>query len=820
MFKTKLNGLLVASLTAGSFFSTAQPPNILIILADDLGYEALGAYGGLDYNTPELDTMANQGVRFDRAYTSPVCTPTRVSLHTSLYTSDHGHTRVLPVHNGTSDIVDFIAMPTFAQLLRGAGYRTSLTGKWQLATYDKNPTHLSDSGFDSWNIWQIWREDIGQKTIRFWDPYMNEDGVAAELTGSFGPDVLGAYVLEQMTEARDAGEPFLIVHNMLLPHTEDNDGVGPYVQTPDDIALGRAASLANMIEYMDKLVGQVLDDVEALGIRENTYVFFIGDNGTDTDALRNTVDGPVEGGKRDLDDGGTRVPFLVWGPSGLGSGRVLEDLVDITDVFPTVCSLAGVDIPGTIPYRGHSLVPQLEGRPGLLRRYVHQGIYDIFAAQEREAVFDGEWRYRLDGTLVDGRVPTNETTVPAGNAEGDAVRPRLDYALDYFGNRLSGGSSSVVAEDFFNAYGSTTTNVQGLNGGSGWSSVWGNSNADADDAEFLPGSDLSWPGGGYDNADNLTGATDGALVYAGNLPGSAIPSREFSTAATTLWFSALISIDEVDDRAVLWIDSTHAASNSGDFFGVLDGSIQMRYDGTDFTSAGAPMAGTHLLLGKAELNVSGSNDRLSFWFNPDLSGGEGGLPGPTYSDASADTFGNSVDGIGILLRDNTEEAAGGEIIDAIRIGTTFDSVTVGDPPADALDIWRRLEFGPDVVDDPAQEATLWGDLLDPDGDGVATIFEYYRGTRPLAADFEGLRPAWFRQAGELRLRHSERRDDIRGYLSLESVGDLTADPWDPATTAFEEIDRSFLSDDFDEVVLQVRPGAESPVFFRETVAVP
>ena len=109
-------------------------PNILIIFPDDMGYETIGAYGGLDFETPRIDRMAGEGVRFDRAYTSPVCTPSRVSLHTGTYTFDHGALDVLPVHKGTKDFFDFSKMPSFAMLLRDSGYETSVTGKSQLAT--------------------------------------------------------------------------------------------------------------------------------------------------------------------------------------------------------------------------------------------------------------------------------------------------------------------------------------------------------------------------------------------------------------------------------------------------------------------------------------------------------------------------------------------------------------------------------------------------------------------------------------------------------------------------------------------------------------
>ena len=259
---------VTASLTA----ETSRPPNILFIYIDDLGYEGLGSYGGLDFETPHLDTMAEQGLRFSRAYASGVCTPSRVSMHTGLYSTRHQQTGVLPVHRGTDKIVDFIQMPTYAQQLRNIGYRTALTGKWQLATLEQHPEHPKDSGFDSWCLWQIWRTNpetgIGEKTSRYWNPAFNQDGqLRDDISDRFGPDVLVDYIIEKMTEASEADEPFLIVHNEMLPHY-------PMVQTPDDKAASpqRPAELKNMVHYMDRLVKRLLDAVEDLGIRDNTYV--------------------------------------------------------------------------------------------------------------------------------------------------------------------------------------------------------------------------------------------------------------------------------------------------------------------------------------------------------------------------------------------------------------------------------------------------------------------------------------------------------------------------------------------------------------------
>lgn len=351
--------------------STADRPNILLIFADDIGYEALNCYGGLDFETRRLNEMAAEGLRFSRAYTSPVCTPSRVSLHTGLYTTRHQHYGVLPVHKGTDKQVNFQKMPTFAQQLRQNGYRTSVTGKWQLATLEVWPNHIRDAGFDSWCIWQIWRD--GKKTLRHWNPTFNEDGqVRDDITDRFGPDVLVEYVIEQMEEAQQADQPFLIVHNELLPHD-------PIIHTPEDRQLNRPAKLGHMIHYMDSLVGQLLDAVERLGIRDNTYVIFMGDNGThDVDFAnpqagqagqlahtRHTAAGNVNGGKAKLGDAGTHVPLLVWGPPSIPNGQVCEDLVDVVDLFPTFCELSHTDIPDGLSIDGRSIVPQLHGKEEL-----------------------------------------------------------------------------------------------------------------------------------------------------------------------------------------------------------------------------------------------------------------------------------------------------------------------------------------------------------------------------------------------------------------------------------------------------------------------
>ncbi|EMI26089.1 sulfatase-like hydrolase/transferase [Rhodopirellula europaea] len=411
--------------------SVTPQPNILMIYADDLGYETLQCYDGLDFTTPKLDAMAAEGVRFNRAYASPVCTPSRVSLLTGLYPFRHSHHGVLPVHKGTHQKVDFGKMPTFPQLLRANGYTTSVTGKWQLATLEVWPNHIRNAGFDSWCVWQIWRD--GEKTSRHWNPTFNEDGqVREDIQKRFGPDVLVDYVIEQMAEAQAAKQPFLIIHNELLPHD-------PIVETPEDRRLNRQPRLTHMVGYLDQLVGRLLDAVERLGIRDNTYVVFMGDNGThevdfdnpkfgqpgERKHTRHTRAGNVNGGKFELNDAGTHVPLIVWGPPSVPRGQVCDDLVDVVDLFPTYCELTNTAIPESLIVDGRSIVPQIQGQTGELRPWVHHAI-----SGKGESLFDGSWRaFSQKDQLWDARQLPAESPAAADDERAESARARLEEAF-------------------------------------------------------------------------------------------------------------------------------------------------------------------------------------------------------------------------------------------------------------------------------------------------------------------------------------------------------------------------------------------------------
>ncbi len=377
--KTAVLVCLLGGLSAQA--EEAEKPNFLLLFADDLGFEGLGSYGGTDFKTPNLDALAEKSLRFERCYTSPVCTPSRMSLYTGTYVTKHRYDNVLPVHMGTEKAVDFKnKWTTYAQILRGAGYATSVTGKWQLATLEFHPDHIRDAGFDSWCVWQIWRD--GAKTTRYWNPTFNQDGkVRDDIAERYGPDVLAGYVEGKMEEAVKAGKPFFIHHNELLPHT-------PLLPTPDDKAAGREASLPNMVNYMDKIVGRLVKKVDELGIAENTYIIFMGDNGTEPEGYgdRKLADGTViHGGKRDLTEAGTHIPLLVCRPGTVAAGTA-PDLVDMADWLPTFCELAGVELPQNDQFDGTSFASRILSGNANSRDWVSGGIGG------KVSVFDGEAR--------------------------------------------------------------------------------------------------------------------------------------------------------------------------------------------------------------------------------------------------------------------------------------------------------------------------------------------------------------------------------------------------------------------------------------------
>jgi arylsulfatase A len=329
-------------------------PNIIVIMADDLGYECIGANGG-EYKTPNLDKLAVEGVRFTNCFANPICTPSRVKIMTGLY--------------NVRNYVKFGLLPrgetTFAHQLKAAGYATAIAGKWQLGSEVDSPQHF---GFDQSCLWQHTRKRVRTGTkidSRFPNPLLEINGKEYDYNdGEYGPQVCADFLCDFIEDNKDG--PFLAYYPMILTHC-------PFVPTPDSedwdpsdkgskTYKGDAKYFGDMVTYMDRIVGQIDARLGELGLRENTLILFTGDNGTDKPVVTMMDGRKIVGGKGSVTDEGTRVPLIASWPGSIKSGHVTDTLVDFTDIMPTLCELSGAKLPEGYPGDGVSLIPELTGK--------------------------------------------------------------------------------------------------------------------------------------------------------------------------------------------------------------------------------------------------------------------------------------------------------------------------------------------------------------------------------------------------------------------------------------------------------------------------
>lgn len=386
-------------------------PNIVLIMADDIGVEGIGCYGGTSYNTPALDQLATQGVRFTHAYAQPLCTNTRVQLMTGLYNNRNW------LYFG---ILDPNAK-TIGHYMQDAGYSTCIAGKWQLQSYDPPSypgSHLrrgkgmkvSDAGFDEYSLFHSWHSE--DKGTRFANPTFDENGkIVKDLVGKYGPDHWVEFINDFIKRMKDDNKPFFVYYAMALPHR-------PFVPTPDSADwLDKAAHetedtrhFSDMAEYMDKCVGRVIKQVDDLGLSENTLVIYYSDNGTHQKITSQTLSGPVVGGKGRTTDAGTHVPLMVRWTGKIKPG-LNDNLVDSTDFLPTIMEAARKPIPSEATLDGISFYSQLFGKSDQVRPWVFCH-YDPRPGwdkdQFRKTRFAREKKYKLygDGKLYD--VPNDQ----------------------------------------------------------------------------------------------------------------------------------------------------------------------------------------------------------------------------------------------------------------------------------------------------------------------------------------------------------------------------------------------------------------------------
>lgn len=376
--------LVAAAVACTCCQAHARQPNIILILADDLGYETLRCNGGESYQTPNLDKLAATGVRFDRCNVQPLCTPTRLQLMTGQYN----------VRNYIAWATIDPASTIFATLLRDAGYATAIAGKWQLGHDEDLPRQL---GFDEFCLWQHTR-----RPPRYANPGLEYKGEERDFkNGEYGPDLMNQFALDFIAKcAKNKSKPFLLYYPMMLTHA-------PYQPTPDSAdwdprAVGEEVNrapkhFADMVAYMDKLVGRVVAKVDELGIRDNTLIIFLGDNGTGQGTPSTFRGRTYIGGKGTTTARGMHVPLIANWPGHTPAGATNDDLIDSTDFLPTLCEAAGVKLPNHVTLDGHSFFPQILGQKGQPREWIYTWYARNGAPPIREFVTTKEYKlYRND----------------------------------------------------------------------------------------------------------------------------------------------------------------------------------------------------------------------------------------------------------------------------------------------------------------------------------------------------------------------------------------------------------------------------------------
>jgi len=397
--------LLPAQTPAGN--PGGKKPNIMFILADDLGISGLSCYGADHYKTPNIDKLAREGTRYTHAYTAPLCGPSRALILTGRYAFRTGATN----QDATGQMKPSVET-MLPKMLKPAGYATACVGKW-----GQLPLGPAEFGFDEYLKFQgsgiYWNTQDKGKT------YTVNGRVKDLRDKEYLPDVMHDFVIDFLNRHRN--DPFFVYYSLSHVHVE-------ILPTPDSKPDSKDL-YADNLAYMDKLVGKLMAELERLKLRENTLVVFVGDNGTGGgQAAQSTIGGKrLSGEKGSMLEGGANVPFILNWPGRTPAGKVTAELMDSTDFVPTFVELAGAKLPPNTTIDGRSFVPQIYGRKGQPRDWVFIELARMWYVREQN------WKLNQSGELFDMKpAPFAEPLVPADtkNPEALAARQRLQAALD------------------------------------------------------------------------------------------------------------------------------------------------------------------------------------------------------------------------------------------------------------------------------------------------------------------------------------------------------------------------------------------------------
>ncbi|MDB2433160.1 arylsulfatase [Luminiphilus sp.] len=408
-FARTILAVIAVSILAGAQVTAAERPNVVVIVADDLGWADVGYHGG-NIDTPSLDRLAEQGVQLNRFYTTPICSPTRAALMTGRDPMRLGvaYGVIMPWDNIGVNPAEHFMPESFG----AAGYQTAMVGKWHLG-HAQMTYHPNERGFE--HFYGHLHTEVG-----FYPPFANVGGKDFQVNGVTADDegyetYLLADEVSRYIRERDTQKPFFIYMPFIAPHTpldapaelqekyKDIDTDLPPARSNQTDSTRRISKMlmresarpmyAAVVDGMDQAIGQVLNTLDEEGLSDNTIVLFFSDNGGAAYSYGGADNAPLRGGKGETFEGGIRVVSLMRWPEKLQGGQIFDQVMTVMDVFPTLADAAGVDPLNTFEFDGSSLWPSIsEGtthtREDMIMFASEIPIYGSF----KLTAFDNTWK--------------------------------------------------------------------------------------------------------------------------------------------------------------------------------------------------------------------------------------------------------------------------------------------------------------------------------------------------------------------------------------------------------------------------------------------
>jgi arylsulfatase B len=374
-FARTILAVIAVSILASAQVAAFERPNVVVIVADDLGWADVGYHGG-NIDTPSLDRLAEQGVQLNRFYTTPICSPTRAALMTGRDPMRLGvaYGVIMPWDNIGVNPAEHFMPESFG----AAGYQTAMVGKWHLG-HAQMTYHPNERGFE--HFYGHLHTEVG-----FYPPFANVGGKDFQVNGVTADDegyetYLLADEVSRYIRERDTQKPFFIYMPFIAPHTpldapaelqekyKDIDTDLPPARSNQTDSTRRISKMlmresarpmyAAVVDGMDQAIGQVLDTLDEEGLSDNTIVLFFSDNGGAAYSYGGADNAPLRGGKGETFEGGIRVVSLMRWPEKLQGGQIFDQVMTVMDVFPTLADAAGVDPLNTFEFDGSSLWPSI-----------------------------------------------------------------------------------------------------------------------------------------------------------------------------------------------------------------------------------------------------------------------------------------------------------------------------------------------------------------------------------------------------------------------------------------------------------------------------